>query len=552
MPGLLTCVTERGTGYGCCVEDAYPLQEIDCVRQCLLALKKAAMQTHLPQYVGAVRFGVATQYELGRKMQDLQMLVDLLVDIFDERRATIASTGTDPGVAAIWEDHGLVCVAEYFRCHHGMNLRQWFLKAGLYDPANVPAADVLAALPVPYDVLCGAPAPITPVDPGEWPPVPVDCGLDPEYEVEGSIDLGAYFIGFQSGPAAIGTFLYLVQSIDVNGYGSVPGGTPGAVNDIISITTDGVGQPVVTVISSSWTTIENLNTIDDNILNIALGAGEYLLISDVIYPKCPPILVVNDAPGVFTISTTATQVALLTDPIRYVDIETTLDGTTWVLQTTIPESDIAYSYAFITDPLVLGIRLSYSWQNGACTCPAVCPPGAPFALNIPLEYTCPVDCDVEREFFATLPAAGWRGKLQYSDGGAWVDEGTDEDAATWAAGITIQTGELFYRLVIYNQGCLVILGCPAFPAVSVVLTNACPNFTVNFTVPSTYPPDFTYGGVFYSLDGGTTWTEFVATPGQAIAVGPFVAGVDEVEVQIQDGGTSNCVIGVVNGAIFIC
>ena len=178
MPGLLNCVTEPGVPYGCCVEDPYVLQEIDCVRQCLLALKRPINTGLLASYAGGIRFATGTENSLGMLMQDNQILVDLLVDIFDERRATILRTGTDPGVTAIWEDHDLDCVATYFRCHHNRDLREWFLKAGLYDPANPPVQAVLDALPRPYDIPCGDPVPDPPTPPGPWPPPSGPCEVD--------------------------------------------------------------------------------------------------------------------------------------------------------------------------------------------------------------------------------------------------------------------------------------------------------------------------------------------------------------------------------------
>ncbi len=488
------------------------------------------------------------------EMQDHQLLIELITAVFEERTATLLRTGTDPGNAAMWKKHDLGCIADYFRCKYKKDIRPWFLKAGLYDPAHPPAQSVIDTFPGQYNLPCDTFPPDPPVPPTPWPPVPPECSFQPEYTIQGSVDLGQMFIGFM-GPFLQGTNLYLLQSFDVNDLGTVPDGTPGEPNDIISITYDGVAPPVIEVVSSDWSVVDNLDTITDENDISSFGPGLLLLIDNVVHHSCPEIEVTVIEPGSLTLLSTDATVAALNDPERFVHVRITTDGVTWMTVTTIPETALVGGIDIQVDPNYLGIAFEYVWENGLCTCPALCP----FAdlADVQLSYGCPVDCLTERIFQATIPS-GWRAKLQMAENGAWVDTGIDEPDTAWSTGVSLENSDAdFYRLIIYNMSCTVLISCVAGPEIEFTkeITTPCITsvFTVTFTIPTEFAPGFEYGGVWVSPTTDAPFEEFTPSPdpGDEVTIGPFPSNTGETTtIVIRDLDTDRCPIYVhAGGAI---
>ena len=179
MQQLLNCITTPSRAISCC-EAPYEAVYVDCVRACLNNRLISASKELVPAYRSQLLLGYQECDDPLKQLSDLNHLVALLVMAFEERVRTIASTGEDPGAAHYYESYQLACVREYFSKKWQLDVRPWFLDAGLYnDPLEVPPNAVLPQLPLPYDVPCGDLAPGAPTPPAEPPRPPRSAPAPP-------------------------------------------------------------------------------------------------------------------------------------------------------------------------------------------------------------------------------------------------------------------------------------------------------------------------------------------------------------------------------------
>ena len=184
MPNLLTCLSEPGITVSCC-EQPYQAVMSDCVLDCLVREQRTVTRSLRDTYGGMLMFGTKGYERYQEQLQDMQMLTVFLYDLFLDRVAQVAGGGPDWDVSEIWEEHDRGCMAEYYRCRYGLDIRPWFLHAGLYDPAHPPTAEVMATLPIPYEVPCGT---VVPVPPDPDPPLEQDCIIPTFMVVKGAAD----------------------------------------------------------------------------------------------------------------------------------------------------------------------------------------------------------------------------------------------------------------------------------------------------------------------------------------------------------------------------
>lgn len=184
MPNLLTCLSEPGLTPSCCEQPYRPVMS-DCVLDCLVREQQTVTRTLRATYGGMLQFGTKGFECYQEQLQDMQLLTTFLYDLFVDRVAQVAGGNDDWVVADVWEEYDLGCMADYYRCRYKLDIRPWFLHAGLYDPAHPPTAAVIAQLPIPYEVPCGTTVPVPP-DPD--PPLEQDCIIPTFMVVEGAVD----------------------------------------------------------------------------------------------------------------------------------------------------------------------------------------------------------------------------------------------------------------------------------------------------------------------------------------------------------------------------
>lgn len=152
MPGLLiTCPVAIGDPIPCC-EQPYTPTTADGVRACLIgAVATWSRPAVLTDLRGAELFGRAdASWTAVCRAQDLQLLVELLYMLFQERVRDKARDGEEKALSVYWDSYKLDKVARYFTCTHGINVAPIFLHAGMYDPRRrAPSGVDLETLPAP-------------------------------------------------------------------------------------------------------------------------------------------------------------------------------------------------------------------------------------------------------------------------------------------------------------------------------------------------------------------------------------------------------------------
>lgn len=205
MPILLNCLEEPGTPANCC-EQPYQFVTSDCVLKCLLAEALEVTRDVRTRYAGMLLSGTAGYIPAGQQVQDFQMLVRFLHDIFLEQVQTVNGGGTALTVQEQWDTYQLKCVADYFFCRYHYDIRPMLLHAGLYDPAYPPSIETLLKLPPYMEIPCGTPLPVPPPEP------PADCVIPTWMEVADVVDSSFEVTADPS-------LAYLIKGNETNGTG---------------------------------------------------------------------------------------------------------------------------------------------------------------------------------------------------------------------------------------------------------------------------------------------------------------------------------------------
>ena len=205
MPILLNCLEEPGTPANCC-EQPYQFVTSDCVLKCLLAEALEVTRDVRTRYAGMLLSGTAGYAQAGQQVQDFQMLVRFLHDIFLEQVQTVNGGGTALTVQEQWDTYQLKCVADYFFCRYHYDIRPMLLHAGLYDPAYPPSIETLLKLPPYMEIPCGTPLPVPPPEP------PADCVIPTWMEVADVVDSSFEVTADPS-------LAYLIKGNETNGTG---------------------------------------------------------------------------------------------------------------------------------------------------------------------------------------------------------------------------------------------------------------------------------------------------------------------------------------------